>query len=165
MIRELNVLQAGYDETDAMRAIVNTDHKARVADARSVYYPYKLMEYNVSVGRGRRRQDMRALCIIDMVTGRPAEGSGHPVFCAEEAEEEQILEKKIKESRTEQIGRDFVFKVYLNLVKMMYTPRLEIRDERLFYKRYYIVRCLDHEDLSYYVMVDAIDGSMVILDN
>ena len=51
------------------------------------------------------------------------------------------------------------------MTSFILTPKMEIIEEDEFYKRFYIVTCLDDRDQEYHIMVDAVDGGLSVLDN
>lgn len=167
MLKTLEILRAEYTPEDAMRAIVNTDGTVRIADIRSVYYPYKLIKYDLDVGKKGKLSQLKkkAYCIVDLAVGRPAEGRGDPQYDREDVDEELIIGETIDDDKANHLAYDFVLKLYLNKAKLMHTPKIHTTEEKYFHKKFYIVRCLDKEDLDYFIMVDAIDGGLVILDD
>jgi len=167
MLKKLFILKTGYTPEDAVHAIVNTDGRVRVADVKEIYYPYRLIKYDLSVGKegAFSKLTKKANCIVDLVVGRPAEGRGNPKYEEIKVDEELILEEKIDDEKARNMGYDFVLKLFLNKARLLHTPRIQVTEEKHFHKKFYIVRCLDKDDLDYFIMVDAIDGGLVILDD
>lgn len=63
------------------------------------------------------------------------------------------------------IGHDFTLKQYIGKAKLMFTPQMQIIEEDLFYKKFYVVGCMDENGQMYYILVDGVDGGLSILDN
>lgn len=80
-------------------------------------------------------------------------------------QEELTLDEQITEKDWQRIGHDFVLKQQLSKAKLLTPPEFSIMEKEYFHKQFYILHCLDDEENDYYIMVDAIDGGISILDH
>lgn len=159
------VICEGYTEEDAKIILWNCDKEANIVGVREIYYPYLFLRYQITVGRKSwSRLNKLCDCIIDLVSGTVAEGRGTPEFEDVCIEEMQALEKQILEEECLQLGHDFVLKQQLSKAKILTPPAFTILKKEYFHKRFYILSCLDEEENAYYIMVDAVDGGISILD-
>jgi len=153
-----------YSPEDAEGILLNCDSKINIAKMTEVYYPYKRIKYNLTIGGRLSKLDKEVNCIIDLVSAVPAVGQGMPNFVEIEVDESIVLERVVTDERLYEIGHNFVFKLFLNRSKILHTPNIAIEEEELFHKMFYITQCLDNEGVSYFVLVDSIDGGIAILD-
>lgn len=45
------------------------------------------------------------------------------------------------------------------------TPEMQIIEEDIFYKKFYVVKARDPEEYTYFILVDAVDGGISVLDH
>ena len=155
----------GYDIEGAKKLLLNTDHKINIVGVDEVFYPYILIWYSVFVGKGRKSKfNKNYNCIIDGVTGSTYEGKGTPTMIEIELDEKDSLEMQVTMEDCREIGHNFVMKQFLGKAKILIAPVIEIMNEEVFHKKFYIMHCLDDEERDYYIMVDAIDGGLSVLD-
>ena len=156
----------GYDIDGAKNMLCHMDHKINIIAVDEVFYPYVLICYSIHVGQGRFSKLNKFLnCIIDGVSGSAYEGKGTPTMIDIELEEKNSLEPLISLERCRAIGHDFVMKQFLGKAKLLMTPAINVTSEEVFYKKFYVMHCLDEEERAYYVMVDAVDGGLSVLDS
>ncbi len=164
MIKSKMILNA-YDVEEAKKLLYNTDHKINIVGVDEVFYPYVLIQYSIFVGKGRlSKLNKLSRCIIDGVTGSTYEGKGTPTMIDVEIEEKNTLELQISMDKCREIGHNFVMKQFLEKAKLLMTPVIQAVSEETFHKKFYIMHCLDEEERDYYIMVDAIDGGLSVLD-
>lgn len=156
----------GYDVEGAKNLLLNTDRKINIVGVDEVFYPYVLLCYSLLVGKGRLSKLNRLCnCIVDGVSGSVYEGKGTPAMIDIEIEEKNSLEFQVTMDQCHRVGHDFVMKQFLGKAKLLMAPVIQILREEIFYKRFYIMHCLDDEERDYYIMVDAVDGGLSILDH
>jgi hypothetical protein len=155
----------GYDLEGAKRILQNTDHKINIVGVDEVFYPYVLIWYSVFVGKGRLSKLNKFYnCIIDGVTGSTYEGKGTPTMVEIDIDEKDSLELQVSMEECREIGHNFVMKQFLGKAKILIAPVIQVLREEVFHKKFYIMHCLDDEEQDYYIMVDAIDGGLSVLD-
>lgn len=161
----IKLVSGGYSSDEAENILLNCDQRINIASIETVYYPYVRFRYDVSVGkRAWSKLTKLSDCIIDLVTGKPAEGRGEPSFKTQAVQEKDVLHICYTMEQCYEIGHDFVLKLYLNKAKLLHTPKLQVIEEDVFYKTFYVIQCQDEEELDYYIMVDGIEGNISILD-
>ncbi len=161
------ILKPGYDEKEALLMLLRTDPNLDLQDIDEVYYPYMRLRYLINVGKGKRIKKLSKLsdCIIDRVSGSTYESKGEPEFEDVEIPDDIALEINVSENECYDIGHSFTLKQYIGKAKLMMVPKMQIIEEDIFYKKFYIVKCLDQEGYVYYILVDAVDGGISVLDH
>ena len=161
------ILKCGYSAREAILLLLRTDPGLDLQNIEEVFYPYVRLRYLVTVGSGRRMEKLSKLsdCIIDRVSGSVYETSGNPEFEDILISENDALKIAVPMHECCDIGHDFTLKQYLGKVKLMFTPQMQIIEKDLFYKKFYVVGCIDENGSMYYILVDAVDGGLSVLDN
>ena len=165
MIKSKMILN-GYDVEGAKRMLLKTDHKINILGVEEVFYPYILKWYSVFVGKGRLSKLNKSYhCIIDGVLGSTYEVKGTLVMTDVEIEEIKSLPFQITSEKCSEIGHNFILKLFLGKAKLLMAPNIELIKEETFHKKFYVMHCLDDEERDYYIMVDAVDGGLSVLDH
>ena len=161
------MLKYGYMPKEALTVLLHTDPSLDIQDIDEVYYPYVRFRYLVTVGKGRlvKKLNRHSDCIIDRVSGSVYISEGNPEFEEIEIDESKALKIVTPMNECYDIGHDFTLKMFIGKAKLMMTPQMQIIEEDEFYKKFYIVTCLDAEGLPYFIMVDAVDGGISVLDH
>ena len=165
MIKSKMILN-GYDVEGAQRMLLKTDHKINIIGVDEVFYPYISMHYSVVVGKGRLSKLNKFYhCITDGVLGSAYEVKGMLTMVDMEIEEKNSLEFQVTPEQCREKAHNFILKLFLGKAKLLMVPNIELTKEEIFYKRFYVMHCLDDEEREYYVMVDAVDGGLSVLDH
>lgn len=168
------ILGTQFTPREALIMLLNTDSSLDIRDIDDVYYPYIRMRFQMSVNKNRKF--MKTIvkyvdCIIDRVSGTAYDTvydkntDNKPYYVDAEFDEEDALDAELSVEHCRQKGHDFALKQYIGKAKLMFTPEIDIIEEELFYKKFYVITCRDDEGLHYFVMVDAVDGGISILDH
>lgn len=162
----INILEPGYTAREALLLLLHTDPKLDLQEIEEVYYPYVRFRYLIRIGKGDRMKKLSKLsdCIVDRVSGSAYEGKGEPAYEEQEVCTEDMLDIEVPIEACRDKAHDFTMKMYISRGKLMMTPNMEIIEEDEFYKRFYIVTCLDNNGMEYRIMVDAVDGGISVLD-
>lgn len=159
------IVKNSFTENEAKEILWNCDRDINIKIAREVFYPYVFLRYKISVGENRwSKLDKLCDCVIDLVSGSVAEGKGTPEFEDAVINDDVALRKNISEEECMRIGHDFVLEQQLSKAKLLKLANFSIIDKEYFHKRFYIMRCLDEKEMDYYILVDAIDGGISVLD-
>lgn len=165
MIKSQMILNR-YDVDRAKQMLFSTDSKINIIGVDEVFYPYVSMHYSVFVGKGRLSKLNKFYhCIIDGVLGSAYEVKGALSMVDVEIEEKKSLELQVTAEQRNETAHNFVMKLFLGKAKLLMVPNIELVKEEAFYKKFYIMHCLDNEDRDYYIMVDAVDGGLSVLDH
>lgn len=161
------ILRPGYTQREALVLLLHTDPSLDLQDIEDVYYPYVRLRYLINVGKGRLVKKLNKFsdCIIDRVSGSTYESSGDPYYDEMEISEEEALEINVPMNECYDLGHSFALKQYIGKAKLMMTPQMQIIEEDQFYKKFYIIKCANKEGLMYYILVDAVDGGLSVLDH
>lgn len=164
MIKSKMILN-GYGIEEVKNILHNTDSKMNIIGVDEVFYPYVWIRYSIIVGKGRlSKLNKYCDCIIDGVLGSTYEGKGTPTMVDVSLKEKDALELQVPMEKCREMGHNFVMKQFLGKAKLMMTPIIEVIKEDNFYKKFYIVHSIDEQERDYYLMVDAVDGGLSILD-
>lgn len=163
----IRLLSPGYSARQALMMLLHTDPGLDLREIEEVYYPYVRFRYLISVGRGRLMEKLNKYsdCIVDRVSGSVYEAKGEPEYSELEILNDDMLDVVIPLDRCHETAHDFTMKMYISKGKLMMTPQVQIIEEEEFYKRFYVVACLDKAGLEYHIMVDAVDGGISVLDS
>lgn len=163
----ITILDYSYDERDAISHLLQTDPYLDITDISSVYYPYIRYRHELSIGKKHRVVKTKKLsdCIIDRVYGSVYIADGKSRYIEVEVEPDEILDIVTPMEICDKHAHDFTLKEFIGKAKLLVTPTMRIISRDEFYKKYYVVECIDDDGLEYYILVDAIDGSIAVLDN
>ena len=164
----IKVLSARYDAKEALMLLLHTDPSLDIQEIEEFYYPYVRFRYLIRVGKKTKRFDKlnKILdCSVDRVSGTPYEAYGIPEYEETEVYREDMLDIQVPLVECYDIAHDFAMKLYISKGKLMMTPDFQIIEEEEFFKRFFVVNCLDPTGLPYDILVDAVDGGMTILDS
>ncbi|MDY4959500.1 MAG: hypothetical protein SO262_04370 [Lentihominibacter sp.] len=168
------ILGTQYTPREALIMLLNTDSTLDIQDIEDVYYPYIRMRFQMSVGKDRKfiKKLVKYVdCIIDRVSGTAYDTvydkntDSKPYYVDVEFDEEDALESVLSVEQCRNKGHDFALKQYIGKAKLMFTPDIEIIEEEQFYKKFYVITCRDKEGMHYFIMVDAVDGGISVLDH
>ena len=150
---EAKILKPGYTQREALVLLFNTDSKLDLLDIDEVYYPYVRLRYLITVGKGRIMKKLNKLCdcIIDRVSGSVYETEGDPEFDYVEIPEDEALEIQTPLNECYDTGHSFALKQYIGKAKLMATPEMQIIEEDIFYKKFYVVKARDPEGYTYFI--------------
>ena len=155
----------GFGLEGAKNVLLSTDPKINIIGVDQIFYPYVWVRYSVFVGKGRLSKLNKMYdCIIDGVSGSTYQGKGSPTMVDAEIEEKDTLGMQITTEKVYKTGHDFVMKLFLGKAKLLMTPVIEAIKEEMFYKKFYIMHCLDDQEQDYFIMVDSVDGGLSVLD-
>ncbi len=163
------LLKPTYTQKEALMLLLHTDPGLDLQSIENVHYPYVRFRYRLTVGK-EKFKFMKPLnklvdCIIDRVCGSVYEAKGEPEYIEEAISHEESLETVTPMEQCYEIGHQFCMRQYISKAKLMFTPKIEIIEEDSFYKRFYVVECKDQEGRTYFIMVDAVDGGLSVLDH
>ena len=164
---KVNILKYGYSAREALLLLLRTDPNLDLQNLEEVYYPYVRLRYLITVGSGKYMEKLNKIsdCIIDRVSGSVYDAAGDPEFEEVSINEKDALEIIVPMHECYDKGHDFTLKQYVGKAKLMFTPQMQIIEEDIFYKKFYVVGCRDENGLMYYILVDGVDGGLSVLDN
>ena len=158
------LLMSSYNQREALELVLHTDPNLNIDDIEEVYYPYMRMRYHLTAGKIKKYKKY-ADCIIDRVNATTYVSRGEPEFEEIEVSEEDILEPTVDMDKCYELGHSFTLREFIAKAKMLSTPKIEILEENLFYKMFYIITCISRTGGTYYILLDSVDGGMTILDH
>lgn len=171
---ETRMLGTQFTTREALVMLLHTDPNLDIQDIEEVYYPYLRMRFKLTVGKKgflAGKVVKYVDCIVDRVSGTSYDTiydkntDNKPYFEDIEIYEEDALDIVLSIDECHEKGHDFALKQYIAKAKLMFTPTMSILEEDEFYKKFYVVTCRDESGLIYFIMVDAVDGGISILDH
>lgn len=163
----IRILSPGYTARQALLLLLHTDPGLDLQEIEEVYYPYIRFRYLIQVGKGRLMEKLNKIsdCIVDRVSGSTYIADGDPEYEELEVLRDDMMEIRVPLNECYDAAHDFTMKLYISKGKLMMTPQMQIIEEEEFFKRFYVVTCLDENGLPYHIMVDAVDGGISVLDS
>lgn len=164
---KIRILSPGYTARQALLLLLHTDPSLDLRQIEEVYYPYIRFRYLIRVGKGKIMEKLNKLsdCTVDRVSGSVYVADGNPEYEDVEVYREDMMDVSIPIHECYDAAHDFTMKMYISKGKLMATPELQIIEEEEFFKRFYVVTCMDEEEMEYHILVDAVDGGISVLDN
>lgn len=164
---KIRILSPGYTARQALLLLLHTDPGLDLQEIEEVYYPYIRFRYLIQVGKGRLMEKLNKIsdCIVDRVSGSAYVADGEPEYEETEVFRDDMMDIAVPLHACYDTAHDFTMKLYISKGKLMMTPQMQIIEEEEFYKRFYVVTCLDDSGLPYHIMVDAVDGGISVLDS
>ena len=120
---------------------------------RRLLYPYFWFQLRYEVGTVLGKSALRVECLVD---ARSQVSSTSDPFELEpiQADEAEVVAQRVDVVEARRLAERYVSYVLKNRRKALVTPRIEVVDERLVYKPFWIVDCAQ----AYTLLVDGITG-------
>lgn len=160
----IRTMSETLQEEDIRGILENRDESIHIETIEPLYYPYVMLMYSFLLKGKLSKLNRQMMCNVDLVCGRHAIGQGIPQFITLDVEDHQVLPASVSEKEFLPSSRDYVFRLFLGKMKILQTPEIQLAATDYFHKLFYLVECLDQEDSPYHVLVDSMDGSLVLLD-
>ena len=160
----IRTLTGPLQDEDIRGILENRDESIRIETIEPLYYPYVMLIYSFLLKGKLSKLNRQMMCNVDLVCGRQAIGKGIPEFVTMEVEDRLVLPASVSEEESLRGSRDYVFRLFLGKMKILQTPEIQLSAKDYFHKLFYLVGCVDPEDAPYYVLVDSMDGNLVLLD-
>lgn len=161
---KIKTMEDTFQEEQVIGILQNRDGNILIDRVERIYYPYVKLIYSFTLSEKLSKLNNKMMCNVDLVYGRHAIGQGKPTFIELEVDENLVLPTEISEEKALKEARDYVFKIFISKMKILQTPTIELADMEYFHKLFFVVSCRDPEDQVYFVLVDSMDGSLVVLD-
>jgi len=161
---KIKTMDSIFTEDYVAGILENRDENIIIDDITRLYYPYVKLLYSFKLNGKLSKLNRQMLCSVDLVYGRHAIGQGKPSFIEIDVDSSLVLPAEIKEEKTLIAARNYVFKIFLSKMKILQTPEISLDEMEYFYKLFFVAHCKDPEGVDYYILVDSMDGNIVILD-
>ena len=80
-------------------------------------------------------------CMVDMVRGREAIGTGDMELEDIDVDAEIVMPAKFTKDEIVEKSKDFMLQAMLKQLKMLVIPELDLVDKELVHKLFYVVHC------------------------
>lgn len=161
---KIKTMEDTFQEDHIIGILQNRDGSILIESVERIYYPYVKLIYSFKLSEKLSKLNNKMMCNVDLIYGRHAIGQGKPTFIELEVEDHLVLPTEISEEKALKDARDYVFKIFISKMKILQTPTIELDDMEYFHKLFFIANCKDQDDQDYCVLVDSMDGSLVVLD-
>ena len=161
---KIKTMEDTFQEEHIIGILQNRDGNIQIDSVERIYYPYVKLIYSFKLSEKLSKLNNKMMCNVDLINGRHAIGQGKPTFIEIEVEDNMVLPVEISKETALKDARDYVFKIFISKMKILQTPAIELEDTEYFHKLFFIANCKDTQDVDYYVLVDSMDGSIVVLD-
>lgn len=161
---KIKTMEDTFQEEHIVGILQNRDGSIQIDSVDRIYYPYVKLIYSFTLNEKLSKLNNKMMCNVDLVNGRHAIGQGKPTFIEIEVEDNMVLPVEISEEMALRDARDYVFKIFISKMKILQTPAIKLEDMEYFHKLFFVANCKDSDNQDYYVLVDSMDGSLVVLD-
>jgi hypothetical protein len=150
----------GRNEAERLIAKVSGDYAGRVTAG--VHYPYHRFLIRCSTRTLMGETAFDVSCLVDARTGV---ASTTDAFEIEESRAvgDEVIGHVVDRAEARRIAERYVSYIVRNRRKALVVPKIEIIEEGVVYKRFWIVQCEHPSDPAFRVMVDAVTGAFHVL--
>lgn len=161
---KVRILRNGYTMDDAARRLRKRSKGFSIEDVKPVLYPYIMITYEIDMGEKLKKLNDTVYCLVDLYTGRHslAKSKGKYVsggvdknmLMPANFDREELIENAPKEIYGEIMARKRVIKI----------PDINYKEDKLFYKPFYVVECKNKDEEVFHILFDAVSGSFSLLN-
>ncbi len=159
----INSIRGFLSSNDALTVIKPFIENYIPKSQKMVFYPYYwvFFHYTVNTIIGKSRI-IEASCLVDMINNI---ASTTDRFEKEniEAVSENILTPSIPEKEAFKSARTYLIHASILKRKALLVPNVQVMQEELIYKPFWIIKCTNRTRENFNVMVDAVSGKYQIL--
>lgn len=129
-----------------------------------IYYPYYRIDISVKTRVLTHKIDSKLSCLIDMVHG--VEAITGEVNDKEEilVEDSTVLQPVLQHKEAKLKAIEYARHTVIQTTKLLQLPKLTSQTEEFFYKLFWVVRCSNKKNESFYLLMDSISGAFHLLD-
>jgi len=130
---------------------------------KKLYYPYYWFLFKYSVKTIFGEKTIRVPCIIDMLN---KQASTVDDFEREfiSVEQENIIQGKLKKLEALKSAKSYIIHAVMHKLKSLIYPEIELLEENVVYRPFWIIKCDRNGYNSFKVMVDGVTGKFQILN-
>ena len=151
MKTELLAIRGDFS-AEACESVIRTASRASSPLARRrLFYPYFWLQLRYKVGTWLGKSALRVECLVD---ARTQVSSTSDPFELEpvEADEAEVVAPRVDVAEALRLAERYASYVVKNRRKALVTPKMEVLDQRLVYKTFWIVDCAE----AYTLLVDGV---------
>lgn len=164
LLEKVRTMSNPFSEEDVIGIIKNKDKNIDIRQVEKLYYPYMWLVFRAKTGKNKKNPGKMTYCMVDMVRGREAIGTGDMELEDIEVDAEIVMPAKFTEDEIVEKSKDFMLQAMLKQLKMLVIPELDLVDKELVHKLFYVVHCKDKDGKDFFIMVDSLEANLTILN-
>lgn len=162
---EIKVLKNGFKMDEAYKHLMKKSKgKVKIDNMEAIFYPYTLIEYGIEYKGKLARNNAKCLCLADMYKGEYSIAKSRGEFNIIEVDDKLVMPIKMDEKAIIDKAPSYIFGEILREKRMWHSPEIKYLQSELIYKPFYVVQCINEEDVVFHVLFDAITGGFVMLN-
>lgn len=154
-----------HNEDYIAKALLAKDKNLRIEMIDRIYYPYAITVHEIKMRNPKSQMNRKIMCVLDLVNGRGAIGDKDPTLTEIEVDDILVVDRELTDEELAQKSHEYVFKIVLGKVRVLYLPEIVLTKTDYFHKLFYVVHCKDAKELDYFLLVDSMDASLTVLEH
>lgn len=163
IVAQITALQKTIERDRAQMIVGGTSGEFSAQVQKILYYPYHWFhfEYDVKTLLGKRT--IQAFIMVDLINNR-AHTADRFEFAEIEVPQDNVLKPDFPKEAAKDTAGTYLLHSSIHEMKALLCPEKRIVDERMTYKPFWIVRCVNFKNETFRVMVDAMTGKHQIIN-
>ncbi|MGJ9457426.1 hypothetical protein [Oceanobacillus sp. CF4.6] len=155
---KINTLEMSISEKEVIYSLGKMQSNISYSINNIVFYPYFFFEYSFA-----RKNPISPLkgtvgCTIDGLSGVTALADKRPDFTTIDILKKELLPLELQEDNAQKIAIEFLFHTISRKIKVLSSPKLELKSSQLFYRSYWVVNGHQQGNKNFSLIVDSISG-------
>lgn len=163
LLETVKTMTNPFSKEDVIGIIKNKDSGIDIKQVEKLYYPYMWLAFKAK-SKNDRKEGKMTFCMVDMVKGREAIGTGEMTLEEIEVDSQIVMPPNFTEEEIIKKSKDFMLQAMLKQLKMLVIPELEMVDKEQVHKLFYVVHCKDKKGLDYFILADSLEPNLTILN-
>ena len=134
LLEKVRTMSNPFSEEDVIGIIKNKDKNIDIRQVEKLYYPYMWLVFRAKTGKNKKNPGKMTYCMVDMVRGREAIGTGDMELEDIDVDAEIVMPAKFTEDEIVEKSKDFMLQAMLKQLKMLVIPELDLVDKELVHK-------------------------------
>lgn len=162
---KLKILKQGYQMEDAFERLYKRSKHFKIEQMGTLFYPYLKATYEVIFSEKKlKRLNTRMICMVDLYSGRISMGKTQGTYFDMDVKDEYIVPQKVTREEALEGCPIEVSTALIQARKMPKIPKIQLEDDVVIYKPFYIVECLNEDDENFHILFDAVTGDFSLLN-
>jgi hypothetical protein len=161
---KINMLKPAWTMNDAARRMSKRSKHFFIKDMNVLFYPYLKIVFSIEMGEKLSRFNSKAICLVDMYTGRYSLARNFGEYTVIEMEDDHVMPVKVDRKEAIDGAPIEISGEIMAKKRLMKIPDIIYKSDELFYKPFYIVECKNDEDQCFHMLFDAVLGEFSLLN-
>jgi hypothetical protein len=158
------MLKPAWTMKDAAERMSRRSKRFFIKDMTVIFYPYLKIVFRVDMGERLRRFNSKAVCLVDMYTGRYNLAKNFGQFAEIEMEENCVMPVKVEREKAIAGAPLEICGDIMAAKRLPKIPDIVFEEDELFYKPFYVVECTNDEGEFFHMLFDAVLGDFSLLN-